>query len=299
MAIGVRKNDEVIIPAFSYIATAEAVMLLGAKPVFVDINPLTYNLDFRQIEKKINERTKAIIPVSLFGQPADFFEINEICLKYDIKVIEDGAQSFGAEYNGKKSCNLSLIGCTSFFPSKPLGCYGDGGAIFTSDPDLSKKIRQIGRHGQERRYYHVKLGLNSRLDTIQAAILLQKLDLLDQEISERKLVAEKYDNAFRNLRNITIPHIKTGINSAWAQYTIALKDFDREVFRDVLSHNGISSAIHYPLPLPQQPVINVKESYPESETAAKSVISLPIAGTMNSSDHDIIINVVKELVRKM
>jgi len=182
MALGIGPGDEVIVPGFSYIATAETVALLGARPVYVDIDPKTYNLNPELLEAAITPRTKAIIPVSLYGQCADFDVINAIAEKHGIPVIEDGAQSFGASYKGKKSCNLTTIGCTSFFPSKPLGCYGDGGAIFTSDDELATVLRQIARHGQDRRYHHIRVGINSRLDTLQAAILLPKLELLDEEI---------------------------------------------------------------------------------------------------------------------
>ena len=170
MALGIGQGDEVITPGFTYIATAETVALLGAKPVYVDVDPRTYNLDPALLEAAITPRTKAIVPVSLYGQCANMDAINDIAHKYSIPVIEDAAQSFGANYKGRKSCNLSSIACTSFFPSKPLGCYGDGGAIFTSDETLAKVMRQISRHGQDRRYHHIRVGVNSRLDTLQAAI---------------------------------------------------------------------------------------------------------------------------------
>ncbi|KAE9798752.1 aminotransferase DegT, partial [Escherichia coli] len=180
-------------PGFTYIATAETVALLGAKPVYVDVNPKTYNLDSEKLEAAITPRTKAIIPVSLYGQCADFDVINAIAKKYSIPVIEDAAQSFGATYKSRKSCNLSTVACTSFFPSKPLGCYGDGGAIFTNDDELAKVIRQIARHGQDKRYHHIRVGVNSRLDTLQAAILLPKLEILDDEMQARQRVAEVYN----------------------------------------------------------------------------------------------------------
>ena len=180
MAIGIGAGDEVITPAFSYISTAEATKLLGAKPVYVDVDPVTFNINPELLEADITAKTKAIIPVSLYGQPANFSAINKIAKNHNLIVIEDAAQSFGAEQSGKKSCNLSTIGCTSFFPTKPLGCYGDGGAIFTSDESLARIVRQIARHGQEKRYYHTRLGVNSRLDTIQAAILLAKLTILEK-----------------------------------------------------------------------------------------------------------------------
>lgn len=192
MALGVGPGDEVVTPGFSYIATAEAALLLGAKVVYVDIDAGSYNMDPALLEAAITPRTRAIIPVSLYGQCADLDAINAIADRHGIPVIEDAAQSFGAGYKGRKSGNLSTIGCTSFFPSKPLGCYGDGGAVFTSDPELARAIRQIARHGQERRYHHVRLGVNSRLDTLQAAILLPKLEILDDEIAARQEVAGRY-----------------------------------------------------------------------------------------------------------
>ena len=217
MALGIGPGDEVITPGFTYIATAETVALLGAKPVYVDIDPKTYNIDPDLIEAAITDKTKAIIPVSLYGQPADFDRINAIAKKHNIPVIEDGAQSFGATYKGKKSCNLSTIACTSFFPSKPLGCYGDGGAIFTNDDDLATIMRQIARHGQDRRYHHVRVGVNSRLDTLQAAILLPKLEILNDEILSRNQVSEMYSGAFSDTEIIT-PFVEAHNQSAWAQY---------------------------------------------------------------------------------
>src|SRR5690606_26885498 len=226
MAIGVGPGDEVIVPGFSYIATAETPALLGAQPIYVDIDPRSYNLNPALLEDAITPRTKAIIPVSLYGQCADFDAINTIAEKHGIPVIEDGAQSFGATYKGRLSCNLSTIGCTSFFPSKPLGCYGDGGAIFTSDDELAKVMRQIARHGQDRRYHHTRVGVNSRLDTLQAAILLPKLAILDEEMAQRQEVAERYTQLISSLRGaegdaaIQLPHVEPHNTSAWAQYTV-------------------------------------------------------------------------------
>jgi len=217
MALGVGHGDEVIVPGFSYIATAETPAVLGARPVYVDIDPRTYNLDPDKLEAAITPRTKAIIPVSLYGQCADFDAINAIAEKQGIPVIEDGAQSFGASYKGKKSCNLTTIGCTSFFPSKPLGCYGDGCAIFTNDDELANILRQIARHGQDRRYHHVRVGVNSRLDTLQAAILLPKLELLDEEIQLRNQVAENYTHLLNEAGINTTPLIEDQNVSAWAQ----------------------------------------------------------------------------------
>jgi UDP-2-acetamido-2-deoxy-ribo-hexuluronate aminotransferase len=250
MALGVGPGDEVITPGFSYIATAEAAAVLGAVPVYVDIDPGSYNLDPKLLDAAITPRTRAIIPVSLYGQPADFDAINAIATRHGIPVIEDGAQSFGASTKGRKSCNLTTIATTSFFPSKPLGCYGDGGAIFTSDPELATVLRQIARHGQDRRYHHVRVGMNSRLDTIQAAILLAKLPVLDDEIAARQRVAGAYTAALRPM-GISTPEIAQHNISAWAQYTVRVQN--RDAVQAALTEAGIPTAVHYPLPLNRQP----------------------------------------------
>lgn len=285
MALGVGPGDEVITPGFSYIATAEAAILLGAKIVYVDIDPQTYNLDPALLAQAITPRTKAIIPVSLYGQPADFDAINKVATEHGIPVIEDAAQSFGARYHGRQSGNLSAIACTSFFPSKPLGCYGDGGAIFTSDSDLAKAIRQIARHGQERRYYHVRVGVNSRLDTLQAAILLPKLAILDDEIAARQEVAQRYAEG---LKNCTLPHVADGCVSAWAQYTVRVKDRDHVVER--LSNGGVPTAVHYPLPLNKQPAAaDPSAGLPHGDTAAQTVLSLPMHPYLSATDQQRVI----------
>jgi UDP-2-acetamido-2-deoxy-ribo-hexuluronate aminotransferase len=274
MALEVGPGDEVITPGFSYIATAEAVALLGAKVVYVDIDPITYNLNPALLEAAITTRTKAIVPVSLYGQPAHFDEINAIAERYGLPVVEDGAQSFGASYNGLKSCNLSTIGCTSFFPSKPLGCYGDGGAVFTSDPELAKLIRQIARHGQEMRYHHVRLGVNSRLDTLQAAILLPKLEILDDEIAARQEVAGAYSTALGNSGAVT-PRLVQKCTSAWAQYTVRVQN--RAVVQDALAAAGIPTAVHYPMPLNRQPAVADEIRHLlVSNAASDEVLSLPL-----------------------
>lgn len=274
MALGIGPGDEVITPGFSYVATAEAAVLIGAKVVYVDIDPVTYTLDVAQVEAAITPRTRAIIPVSLYGQPADFDAINAIASRHGIPVIEDAAQSFGATYKGRKSCNLSTIACTSFFPSKPLGCYGDGGAIFTSDPELAKVIRQIARHGQDRRYHHIRVGVNSRLDTLQAAILLPKLGILDDEIAARQRVAEIYDAGLA-FGEVSVPKVMEGRQSAWAQYT--LRVHDRETVAARLHGSGIPTAVHYPLPLNRQPAVaDPAARLPEGDRAADEVLSLPM-----------------------
>ena len=275
MAFGIGLGDEVITPGFTYIATAETVALLGAKPVYVDVNPKTYNLDVEKLEAAITPRTKAIIPVSLYGQCADFDAINAIATKYGIPVIEDAAQSFGATYKGRKSCNLSTVACTSFFPSKPLGCYGDGGAIFTNDDELAKVIRQIARHGQDKRYHHIRVGVNSRLDTLQAAILLPKLEILDDEMQARQKVAEIYNQLFNQVGIYTTPYLESHNTSAWAQYTIQVDN--RVEVQEKLKAQGIPTAVQYPIPLNKQPaVVDINAILPVGDAIAERVMSLPM-----------------------
>jgi len=282
MALGVGSGDEVITPGFSYIATAEAAVILGAKAVYVDIDPTNYNLDPEGLEAAITPRTRAIIPVSLYGQPADFDTINAIAEKHGIPVIEDAAQSFGARYKDRKSCNLSTIACTSFFPTKPLGCYGDGGAIFTSDSDLAKSIRQIARHGQERRYHHIRVGVNSRLDTLQAAILLPKLEILDDEVHARQEVASAYDLALDD-SGLVLPEISPSCMSAWAQYTVRVPNrFD---VRERMNDLGVPTAVHYPMPLNAQPAVrDANARVPHGDIASKEVMSLPMHPYLQSAD---------------
>jgi UDP-2-acetamido-2-deoxy-ribo-hexuluronate aminotransferase len=282
MALGVGPGDEVITPGFTYIATAETVALLRAKPVYVDIDARTYNLDPALLEAAITPRTKAIIPVSLYGQCADFDAINAIAAKHGIPVIEDAAQSFGASYKGRKSCNLSTISCTSFFPSKPLGCYGDGGAIFTSDDELAKVMRQIARHGQDRRYHHIRVGVNSRLDTLQAAILLPKLSVLDAEINLRQQVAERYNQLINAVGISSTPFIQKHNVSAWAQYTVQVDN--RERVQQALKEKEVPTAIHYPLPLNKQPAVSDLSAFlPIGDTVAQHVMSLPMSPSLTVS----------------
>lgn len=275
MAFGIGPGDEVITPGFTYIATAETVALLGAKPVYVDIDPRTYNLDASKLEAAITTNTKAIIPVSLYGQCADYDAINAIAAKYGIPVIEDAAQSFGATYKGRKSCNLTTVACTSFFPSKPLGCYGDGGAIFTNEEELAKIVRQIARHGQDRRYHHIRVGVNSRLDTLQAAILLPKLAVLDDEINLRNSVATQYGKALVNCGLQTIPYIEEHNISAYAQYTVRVDN--RTEVQERLSSNGVPTAVHYPIPLNKQPAVcDPNADLIVGNQVADCVLSLPM-----------------------
>ena len=292
MAFGIGPGDEVITPGFTYIATAETVAILGATPVYVDVNPKTYNLDIEQLEAAITPRTKAIIPVSLYGQCADFDAINTIAAKYNIPVIEDAAQSFGATYKGRKSCNLTTVACTSFFPSKPLGCYGDGGAIFTNDDELAKVIRQIARHGQDRRYHHIRVGMNSRLDTLQAAILLPKLEILDEEMQARQRVAETYTKLFNEAGVNTTPCIEAHNQSAWAQYTIQVEQ--RDEIQATLKEQGIPTAVHYPIPLNKQPAVaNTNVSLPVGDAIAERVMSLPMHPYLTVEAQEKIIDSIK------
>ena len=274
MALGVGPGDEVITPGFTYIATAETVALLGAKPVYVDVYENTYNLNVELLEAAITDKTKAIIPVSLYGQCADYDAINAIAAKHNITVIEDGAQSFGATYKGRKSGNLTSISCTSFFPSKPLGCYGDGGAIFTSDDELAKIIRQVARHGQDRRYHHIRVGVNSRLDTLQAAILLPKLAILDDEMRLRQEVAANYQKEFAAVGFTGTPYIEAHNVSAYAQFTVRVPN--RDTVQAKLKEAGIPTAVHYPIPLNKQPAVASDIALPIGDKVAEEVMSLPM-----------------------
>ncbi len=273
MALGVGHGDEVITPGFTYIATAETVALLGAKPIYVDIDEQTYNIDPAKIEAAITDKTKAIIPVSLYGQCADFDAVNAIAAKHKLPVIEDAAQSFGAIYKGTKSGNLSTIACTSFFPSKPLGCYGDGGAIFTNDEQLATVIRQTARHGQDRRYHHIRIGVNSRLDTLQAAILLPKLAILEEEMQLRQKVAQMYTTALQ-AAGLAAPFIEPHNRSAYAQFTIRIKN--RAAVQTALKEAGIPTAVHYPIPLNKQPAVASDAVLPVGDLVAEEVLSLPM-----------------------
>lgn len=291
-ALGIGPGDEVITPGFTYIATAETVALLGAKPVYVDIDPRTYNLDPTLLEAAITPRTKAIIPVSLYGQCADYDAINTIAQKHNLPVIEDAAQSFGATYKGRKSCNLTTIACTSFFPSKPLGCYGDGGALFTNDDELAKIMRQIARHGQDRRYHHIRVGVNSRLDTIQAAILLPKLAVFDEELAQRQVVAQRYTQQLSQGGIATTPYTEAHNTSAWAQYTIQVDN--REQVQESLKAAGIPTAVHYSIPLNKQPaVVDTKAQLPYGDAAAQRVLSLPMHPYLNESAQQQIISTMQ------
>ncbi len=295
MAYDIGAGDEVISPGFTYVATAETICLLGATPVFVEIDERTYNIDAAQLEAAITPKTKAIMAVSLFGQCADFDTINAIAKKHNIPVIEDAAQSFGATYNGKKSCNLTDVATTSFFPSKPLGCYGDGGAIFTSNETLALKMRQISVHGQDRKYHHIHTGVNSRLDTLQAAILLPKLDILKDEIERRTQVAKLYDKKLKEVGVMSIPYIEEGNISAWAQYTIRINN--RDAVQEKLKEQGIPTMVYYPIPLNKQPAFEqYKCDLSVGDEAANEVISLPFHPYMMENDIDRVVTNLKEVL---
>lgn len=288
MALGVGYGDEVIVPGFSYIATAETPAVLGAKPIYVDIDPKTYNMDPEKLEAAITPRTKAIIPVSLYGQCADFDAINAIAEKHNVPVIEDGAQSFGASYKNRKSCSLSTIGCTSFFPTKPLGCYGDGGAIFTNNEELATILRQVARHGQDRRYHHIRVGVNSRLDTLQAAILLPKLEILAEEINLRNQVARTYTKLLESVAGNNVPYVEKYNISAWAQYSVCVQN--REQLQQKLKELGIPTAVHYPIPLNKQPAVADEAVYlPQGDRVAAEVVCLPMHPYMADADIELVV----------
>ncbi|MCS4062619.1 UDP-2-acetamido-2-deoxy-3-oxo-D-glucuronate aminotransferase [compost metagenome] len=292
MALGIKAGDEVITPGFSYIATAEAAAVLGAKAVYVDIDKRTYNLDPRLLENSITKKTKAIIPVSLYGQCADFDAINAIADKYGIPVIEDAAQSFGASYKGRRSGNLSKVACTSFFPSKPLGCYGDGGAMFTSDDELAVALRQIARHGQDRRYHHIRVGMNSRLDTLQAAILLQKLDIFEDEVELRQHVAQRYAARLQGADILSTPYVEMHATSVYAQYTIRVND--RAEVQQKLQRAGVPSVVHYPIPLNKQPAVMDSEvSLVVGDEVAEQVLSLPMHPYLTDDDIELVAAALK------
>ncbi|WP_212644804.1 DegT/DnrJ/EryC1/StrS family aminotransferase [Delftia sp. PE138] len=298
MALGVGPGDEVITPGFTYIATAETVALLGAKPVYVDVLSGSCNLDPSLIEAAITTRTKAIIPVSLYGRCADFEPIQNIARKYEIPVIEDAAQSFGATYRGVKSCNISDISCASFFPSKPLGCYGDGGAVFTNDENLEKSLRQIARHGQERRYHHVRVGVNSRLDTLQAAILLAKLEVFESDLKIRQEVAERYFNGLASCSGLVLPQSITDDICSWAQFTV--RHPERDLLAKKLQERGIPTAIHYPVPLNKQPALRETNCVlPVGDRLAKEVLSIPMSPWLSVNDQSNIIESMQSVCESL
>jgi len=298
LGLGIQPNDEVLTTPFTFFATGEMIELFGARASFADIEKKTFNLDPALLEDKITKKTKAIVPVSLYGQCADFDKISKIANDHGIPVIEDAAQSFGALYKGKRSCSLSLVSCTSFFPSKPLGGYGDSGACFTNDDALALRMQEIRNHGQEKRYYHTRLGINGRMDTLQAAILLAKLPILEEELRLREVIGAKLTSALKEHcgDKIGLPFIESFNVSAYAQYTITVAN--REQVQKALAGFGIPTAVHYPMPLTLQPVFNKYGwkvgDYPVSEWASQNVLSLPMHPYLTDTE----INFIADSVRK-
>ena len=295
MALDVGPGDEVVTTPFSFIATAEVIALLGATPVFVDIDPRTYNLDPDRIESALSDRTRAIMPVGLFGQCADLPAINAVAERHGLPVIEDAAQSFGAELRGARSCSMSTIGCTSFFPAKPLGCYGDGGACFTDDVTLAQRIRELRNHGQDRRYHHPRIGINGRMDTLQAAVILAKMALFPDEVARRAQRGALYSDRLADAA-CTTPFIADGHLSVYAQYTLRVGDRDHLAGR--LDQGGIPTAIHYPVTLDQQPALAGRCRVPGSLTiahaVAREVISLPMHPYLELDDLERVAGAVRD-----
>jgi len=295
MAIGLQPGDEVITTPFTFAATAETIVLLGGVPVYVDIEPDTCNIDAGLIEARITPRTRAIMPVSLYGQVADMDAINAIAQRHGLVVIEDAAQSFGATYRGqggqgvaRKSCNLSRIACTSFFPSKPLGCYGDGGALFTSDPEIAQAAREIRVHGQSGRYHHTRVGVGGRMDTLQCAVLLAKLPRFDWEISRRLALGERYGRLIQaSGAPVQLLAVRPDRDCVWAQYTVMVDN--RPAVQAALQAAGIPTAVHYPKPLHHQPAYAAgccPDCNPHSITAGQRVLSLPMSADLSEADQD-------------
>jgi UDP-2-acetamido-2-deoxy-ribo-hexuluronate aminotransferase len=299
MALEVKHGDEVITSPFTFAATAEMVVLLGAKPVYVDAEPQTANIDTARIEAAITPRTRAIMPVSLYGQPGDMDEINAVAARHGISVIEDAAQSFGATYKGRKSCALSTIGATSFFPSKPLGCYGEGGAVFTDDDSIAQAMREIRHHGQAGRYHHTRIGINGRLDSIQCAVLLAKLERFEWEVAERARIGARYDELLAGLEPaIRLVRVRPDRTSVFAQYTILAAD--RARLEAALKAEGIPTAIHYPKSLHQQPAYAAGwegATFPVAERLGREVISLPMHPYLDAPTQDRIAAAVRAAVQ--
>ena len=293
MAMDIQPGDEVITTPFTFIATAETIAFLKAKPVFVDIEETSYNIDPAKIEEKITSRTKAVMPVSIFGQTADMDAINEIAEKHNLIIIEDAAQSFGATYKGKRSCNLSTFACTSFFPAKPLGCFGDGGAVFTSDEKFAEKIKSLRLHGQTERYHHKYIGMGGRMDTIQAAVLNVKMEHYEKDIVNRQRVAEEYSNQLSEF--FKTPKLLEENTSVWAQYSIRVED--RENIAKKLKEAGIPTAIHYPKPLHLQECFDyleyAKGDFPIAERVSNEILSLPMNPYLKNEEIEYISNQLK------
>lgn len=299
-ALDIGRGDEVITVPFSWISSAEVIMLVGATPVFVDIEYETFNIDTSKLEDAITERTKAIIPVSLFGQMPDLEKINDVADKYNIAVIEDGAQSFGATQNGKKSCGASLVGSTSFFPAKPLGCYGDGGALFTDDTDLADSMRAIRTHGGQRRHYHTYVGTNGRFDTLQAAVLLAKWPDFSNEVQKRGKIGAHYNELLSE--TVVTPKVVKGNTHVFAQYTIRVDKSKRDQTIEKMKSEGIPVGVYYPTCFHEQPVFSHLGykwgDFPESEKASREVLSLPMHPFLTSDEQEMICSSIKEILKE-
>ncbi len=296
-ALNIGPGDEVITVPFTWISSSEVVSLVGATPVFVDVDSKTYNIDVDQIESRVSSKTKAILPVSLFGQMPDYEKINQIAAKYGLAVIEDGAQSFGATQNGRRSCGVTLVGSTSFFPAKPLGCYGDGGALFTSDDKLAEGMKAVRNHGGLVRHHHTCVGMNGRFDTLQAAILLAKLPSFEWEVSQRNRIGARYSELLQGY--VEVPEVAEGNTHVYAQYTIGLDD--RDGLANALKTLGIPSAVYYPKCLHEQPVYESLGyswgQFPNAERASRRVISLPMHPFLTNEEQDRIVSAVIDFVR--
>jgi UDP-2-acetamido-2-deoxy-ribo-hexuluronate aminotransferase len=296
MALDLEPGDEVITTPFTFAATAEMIVLAGAVPVFVDVEPDTCNIDAALIEAKVTARTKAIMPVSLYGQAADMAEINAIAARHGLAVIEDAAQSFGALYQGGRSCGLSTFGATSFFPSKPLGCYGDGGALFTDDDRLAQAAREIRVHGQSARYTHTRLGVGGRMDTLQCAVVLAKLERFDWELQRREAIGARYQQLLQGIEQV---RVRPDRNSVWAQFTVMVDD--RAAVQAALAADGIPTAVHYPKPLNQQPAYAkwcCSDCCPASSRLAARVLSLPMSADLAEADQDRAAAALREALRR-
>ena len=305
MALDLQPGDEVITSPFTFIATAEVIVLLGGVPVYVDIQPDTCNLDPALLEAAITRRTKAIMPVSLYGQVADMAEINAIAARHGLAVIEDAAQSFGATYQARKSCHLSTIGCTSFFPSKPLGCYGDGGALFTDDDAIAQAAREIRVHGQSARYHHTRIGVGGRMDTLQCAVVLGKLERFGWEVERRKALGARYGRLIREACGdgpgapVQLLAVRPDRDCVWAQYTVMVDD--RPAVQAALQAAGIPTAIHYPKPLHRQPAYAAghdPDAHPHSLRAAARVLSLPMSADLGEADQDRVVAALAQATRR-
>jgi UDP-2-acetamido-2-deoxy-ribo-hexuluronate aminotransferase len=297
LSLGVGPGDEVITTPFTFFATAEVVLLLGARPVFVDIEEDSYNIDAGCIEDAVTSKTRAIVPVGMFGQPADMDAVNAVAARHELAVVEDAAQSFGAEYRGRRSGALGSIGCTSFFPAKPLGAYGDGGAVFTDDEELAARVRSLANHGQGERYHHRYVGINGRLDSLQAAVLRVKLAHFDEERARREAVAARYSSALRTVPHIQTPAIRPDRSSTWAQYSLQVPK--REEFISALAEDGAPTAVHYPVPLYRQEALFDlgvdPDAFPVTERVCNRIVSLPMCAFLEAANQDVVIASVERL----